>query len=184
MDTNVSLQEKITDSLYLVLLCAACTLPWSWYKRLRMRGFSTCRQSGNPLRTMFMSIPFVYVQACWKYSSSRCFSGLGICMQSELFQLLIYSWYFSHAILEFLCCVLCFFPYLIKLIELSDSLHSWVISSSSRIQPLNNGTDVSEDAGIHQSCRMRKARNKFHERHAAQHCTTMVAYQVVVLNIA
>lgn len=29
-------------------------------------------------RTMFMSMPLVYVQACWKYSSSRCLSGFGI----------------------------------------------------------------------------------------------------------
>lgn len=27
--------------------------------------------------TMFMSMPFVYVHACWKYSSSRCLSGFG-----------------------------------------------------------------------------------------------------------
>ena len=29
-------------------------------------------------RTMFMSMPLVYVQACWKYSSSLCLSGFGI----------------------------------------------------------------------------------------------------------
>lgn len=27
---------------------------------------------------MFMSMPLVYVQACWKYSSSLCLSGFGI----------------------------------------------------------------------------------------------------------
>ena len=157
MDTNVSLQQRKSQIYYTYNYCVPLALcsgvdlnGWEWGF-----SFSTCRQSGNPLRTMFMSIPFVYVQACWKYSSSRCFSGLGICMQSELFQLLIYSWYFSHANLEFLCCVLCFFPYLIKLIELSDSLHSRVVSSCARIQPLNNGTDVSKYAGVHQSCQQK-----------------------------
>lgn len=29
-------------------------------------------------RTMFMSMPLVYVHACWKYSSSLCRSGFGI----------------------------------------------------------------------------------------------------------
>lgn len=30
------------------------------------------------IHTMFMSMPLVYVHACWKYSSSRCLRGLGI----------------------------------------------------------------------------------------------------------
>lgn len=30
------------------------------------------------IHTMFMSMPLVYVHACWKYSSSRCRRGLGI----------------------------------------------------------------------------------------------------------
>lgn len=32
----------------------------------------------HPSRTIFMSMPLVYVQACWKYSSSLCLSGFGI----------------------------------------------------------------------------------------------------------
>lgn len=30
------------------------------------------------VHTMFMSMPLVYVHACWKYSSSLCLNGLGI----------------------------------------------------------------------------------------------------------
>ena len=44
---------------------------------------------------------------------------------------------------------------LIELVKLSDSLHSRVVSSCARIQPLDNGTDVSEYAGVHQSCQMK-----------------------------
>lgn len=32
----------------------------------------------HPSRTIFISMPLVYVQACWKYSSSLCLSGFGI----------------------------------------------------------------------------------------------------------
>lgn len=35
-------------------------------------------EAPRPSRTMFMSMPLVYVQACWKYSSSLCLSGFGI----------------------------------------------------------------------------------------------------------
>lgn len=31
---------------------------------LRCKQMSACRHSGNPLRTLFMSMPLVYVQAC------------------------------------------------------------------------------------------------------------------------
>lgn len=46
--------------------------------RFKWRHMSACRHSGNPLSTEFMSMPLVYVQACWKYSSSRCLNGFGI----------------------------------------------------------------------------------------------------------
>lgn len=44
-------------------------LMWSWLVQL---------ETHRPSRTMFMSMPLVYVQACWKYSSSLCLSGFGI----------------------------------------------------------------------------------------------------------
>lgn len=46
--------------------------------RFRCKQMSACRHSGNPLSTEFMSMPFVYVQACWKYSSNLCRNGFGI----------------------------------------------------------------------------------------------------------
>jgi len=36
----------------------------------RCRQMSAWRHSGNPFSTLFMSIPFVYVQACCKYSAN------------------------------------------------------------------------------------------------------------------
>lgn len=46
--------------------------------RFKWRQMSACKHSGNPLSTEFISMPFVYVQACWKYSSKRCRNGFGI----------------------------------------------------------------------------------------------------------
>lgn len=46
--------------------------------RFKCRQMSACRHSGNPFSTEFISIPFVYVHACWKYSSKRCRNGFGI----------------------------------------------------------------------------------------------------------
>lgn len=46
--------------------------------RFKCKQMSACKHSGNPFNTEFMSMPFVYVQACWKYSSKRCRSGFGI----------------------------------------------------------------------------------------------------------
>lgn len=34
--------------------------------RFKCKHISACKHSGKPLRTEFMSMPFVYVQACWK----------------------------------------------------------------------------------------------------------------------
>lgn len=36
------------------------------------------KNQNTPTPTIFMSMPLVYVHACWKYSSSLCLSGLGI----------------------------------------------------------------------------------------------------------
>lgn len=46
--------------------------------RFKCKQMSAWRHSGKPFSTEFMSIPFVYVHACWKYSSSRCRNGFGI----------------------------------------------------------------------------------------------------------
>ncbi len=35
---------------------------------------SACRQSGKPFRTMFMSIPFVYVHACCRRNKQTAIS--------------------------------------------------------------------------------------------------------------
>lgn len=48
------------------------------------------------IHTMFMSMPLVYVHACWKYSSSRCLRGLGIWWKRmNSFTLSICMWYLA-----------------------------------------------------------------------------------------
>lgn len=50
--------------------------------------------NANCFRTIFMSMPLVYVQACWKYSSNLCLSGFGIWWKRmNSFTLSIWRWY-------------------------------------------------------------------------------------------
>lgn len=46
--------------------------------RFKCRQMSACKHSGKPFSTEFISMPLVYVQACWKYSSNRWRKGFGI----------------------------------------------------------------------------------------------------------
>lgn len=107
--------------------------------RLRCKQMSACKHSGKPFSTEFMSIPFVYVHACWKYSSKRWRSGLGICWKWIVEILSNFS--ISNSI-----------SHLMETNKLSDAQHLRMISSGARIQPLNDRRNITENASVHQSC--------------------------------
>lgn len=111
--------------------------------RLRWRQMSACKHSGNPLSTEFMSMPLVYVHACWKYSSRRWRSGFGIWRKINLIR-----WISKLGLrVKFLS----FEIYLMKSNKFSDPQHLSVVTCSAGVKSLNYRRNITEDTGVHES---------------------------------
>lgn len=124
--------------------------------RFKCKQMSACRHSGNPFSTEFMSMPFVYVQACWKYSSRRCRSGFGIwndCAHKVLNNIEIHAC-IGHDESKMLSLSGGYWSawqtYLMETNEFPHSKHLRMITRRSRIQPLYNRRYISENACVHE----------------------------------